>query len=664
LYRNQIDKNDLPENYPYKISIVIVNYNVEFFLEQCLNSVKKALKNVNGEAFVVDNFSIDGSVEMVRQKFPEYHLIDNKVNLGFSKANNQAMKIAKGEYVLLLNPDTVVEEDCFQKVVQFMDDHKDAGGLGVKMVDGKGRFLPESKRGLPTPAVAFWKISGLASLFPKSKIFGKYHLGFLDENETHEIEIISGAFMLMRKTALDKVGLLDEAFFMYGEDIDLSYRITKGGFKNYYFPETSIIHYKGESTKKSSVNYVLVFYKAMVIFAKKHFSQKNAKLLSFFIYSAIYLRAGLAIFARLIKKIMLPFVDAIIIYGGLFALTNYWKMSNIEFPEFTFQIALPLYTLVWLINMYYQGNYDKPFKFINSIKGLAIGTLILLVAYALLPKDYQFSRLFILIGAAWTLFYIVLSRLFMHLFFGPSFSLSKVKNKSFAIVGSIDETERVEKLLKQTNPNQINIFRVSADKERHENQIGTIEQLDQISYINKIDEIIFCAKDCSANNIIEWMKRLEGDQLDFKIAQPETIFLIGSNSIDTAGDLYLMQVNKIEEPKNKRLKRLFDTITSILMLVFSPILIWKYQNKGTWLKNLLLVLWGKFSIVGYYTKNTAPNNILPKIKYGILSPSDEPNINSDSQVDKRNLLYARDYSVSKDIKILKSCWGKLDKPLK
>ncbi len=258
-----------------KLSVVIVNYNVEHFLEQCLLSVRKASKSVDMEVFVVDNISIDGSVEMVRQKFPEVILIANQDNVGFSKANNQAMRIAKGEYVLLLNPDTVVEEDTFIKVVDFMDAHPQAGGLGVKMIDGKGKFLPESKRGLPTPAVAFYKIFGLASLFPKSKKFGRYHLGFLDKEETNEIEILSGAFMLMRKETLDKVGLLDEAFFMYGEDIDLSYRIILGGYKNYYFPETKIIHYKGESTKKSSVNYVFVFYNAMIIFAKKHFSEKT-----------------------------------------------------------------------------------------------------------------------------------------------------------------------------------------------------------------------------------------------------------------------------------------------------------------------------------------------------------------------------------------------------
>jgi GT2 family glycosyltransferase len=256
-----------------KIAVIIVNYNVAFFLEQCLNSVAKAIILEPAEVWIVDNNSVDGSVDMVRQKFPWVKVIANKDNKGFSKANNQAMEQSNCKYQLLLNPDTVIEEDTLKKVVDYMDSHPDVGGLGVRMVDGKGVFLPESKRGLPTPAVAFYKIFGISRIFPKSKRFGRYHLGYLSEFETNEIEILSGAFMLMRKEALDKVGLLDEDFFMYGEDIDLSYRIIKGGYKNVYFPETRIIHYKGESTKKSSVNYVFVFYRAMVIFAEKHFSK-------------------------------------------------------------------------------------------------------------------------------------------------------------------------------------------------------------------------------------------------------------------------------------------------------------------------------------------------------------------------------------------------------
>jgi O-antigen biosynthesis protein len=650
----------LPNSFPYKISIVVVNYNVEFFLEQCLNSVRKSLEKVSGEVFVVDNFSIDGSVEMVRQKFPEFHLIANKENLGFSKANNQAMRLAKGEYILLLNPDTVVEEDSFKKVIDFMDENPKAGGLGVKMVDGKGRFLPESKRGLPTPSVAFYKIFGFSRLFPKSKLFGQYHLGYLNENEIHQVDILSGAFMLMRKEALDKVGLLDESFFMYGEDIDLSYRITQGGYENYYFPKTSIIHYKGESTKKSSVNYVLVFYKAMVIFAKKHFTQKNARLLSFLIYTAIYLRAGAAIFMRMLKRILLPTLDFLFVFGGLYALTNYWKMSNIDFPNYTFEIALPSYTLLWLISMFHQGIYDKPFKFWNAVKGTIFGTMFLLVIYALLPKDYQFSRLFILVGSLWVLGYIAISRIFMHLFLGPKFSLSQSKNKSFAIVGHADEISRVEKLLRQTVQNIAFIHKISPNENKNEDQIGTLDQLDQIVFINKIDEVIFCAKDCTANKIIHWMKALEGDHLDFKIAQPETYFLIGSNSIDTAGDLYLMQVNKIEDPKNKRLKRLFDFVSAFILICLSPAIIWVYKHKVQWFKNIFNILIGRKSVVSYQIEQSDKGQLLPKIKYGILSPNDVYKHDDFKLVEKRNLLYAREYSWVQDLKILKTCWGKLD----
>ena len=218
-----------------KLSVIIVNYNVKYFLKQCLESVFDSTSMEETEVYVVDNDSKDGSIEMIQQSFPQVKLIANKKNVGFSTANNQAIKVSSGEYVLLLNPDTLVKTTTFEKVIDFMDKTPDAGGLGVKMIDGNGNFLPESKRGLPTPDVAFYKIFGLSAIFPKSKTFGQYHLGHLDKNETHKIDILAGAFMLMRKSVLNKIGLLDETFFMYGEDIDLSYRILKGGYKNYYF---------------------------------------------------------------------------------------------------------------------------------------------------------------------------------------------------------------------------------------------------------------------------------------------------------------------------------------------------------------------------------------------------------------------------------------------
>src|SRR5688572_13126803 len=363
-----------------KLSVIIVNYNVKHFLEQCLISACKSMEGLDAEIIVVDNNSVDGSLEMLQSKFPLIQYIANKQNTGFSKANNQGIAIAKGEYVLLLNPDTLVEEDTFSKCIQFMDTHPDAGGLGVQMIDGKGNFLPESKRGLPSPSVAFYKIFGLAALFPKSRIFGKYHLGFLSKDKTHEVEVLAGAFMMMRRSVLDKVGLLDETFFMYGEDIDLSYRIIKGGYKNYYFPETRIIHYKGESTKKSSVNYVIVFYKAMIIFAAKHFSQSNARLFSFFINIAIYLRAAIAILNRFLKRALLPAADAILFFAGMFFLKLYWESSvkDLHYPALFMQLVVPLYVLIWIVAIYFSGGYDKPVRLSRVVRGILSGTVFIL----------------------------------------------------------------------------------------------------------------------------------------------------------------------------------------------------------------------------------------------------------------------------------------------
>jgi len=641
--------------------VIIVNYNVEFFLEQCLNSVKKALEKVSGEVFVVDNNSIDGSVEMVKLKFPEVHLIANKDNRGFSKANNQAIEISNGEYVLLLNPDTVVEEDTFQKVISFMDEHLDAGGLGVRMLDGKGKFLPESKRGLPTPSVAFYKIFGLSKIFPKSKRFGQYQAGHLSEFETNEVDILSGAFMLMRKKALDKVGLLDEAFFMYGEDVDLSYRIQKGGYKNYYFADTRIIHYKGESTKKSSVNYVFVFYRAMAIFAEKHFSQKNAKLFSILINIAIYFRAFLAISVRFIKKITLPIVDYLYLTVGLFALTSYWKHSNIEFPDDILKYSIPSYTIIWMLSTFFSSGYDTPLKLSRFLKGPILGTFIILIIYALLPKDWQFSRLYILIGALWVFSYYTISRLFLHFSIKKRFNISASKNKKFVVIGSKSEAERVSQIIKQTNDRIELIDFVSPNEEKETGYIGTINQLDQVVHIHSIDEIIFCAKDNSAQTIIHWMSTINKENIDFKIAQPESLSLIGSNSIDTAGDLYVLNINSITTKSNIRNKRTFDFISAIGLILFLPFLVFLYSNKKQFLKNTFLILIGKRSIVGYLFIPHAIDNKLPKIKPGILSPADNTGLYDNQLVDKLNLIYARDYNIGRDFSILLKAWKKLDR---
>ena len=273
-----------------QLSIIIVNYNVKYFLEQCIYSVEIATFNIAAQIIVIDNNSSDGSKEFFCNKFPNVQFIWNKKNVGFSKANNLGLAEASGKYILFLNPDTLVAEDCFSKCINFYETHQHIGALGIRMIDGSGQFLKESKRGFPSLFPSIFKLFGLSALFPKSKIFARYYLGNLSEYENHEVDVLSGAFMLIEKKVLDKIGGFDEDFFMYGEDIDLSYRIQNAGYKNYYFSESTIIHFKGESTKKGSLKYVQLFYGAMNLFLQKHNTSTKSNLYSFFIKIAIGLK--------------------------------------------------------------------------------------------------------------------------------------------------------------------------------------------------------------------------------------------------------------------------------------------------------------------------------------------------------------------------------------
>lgn len=290
-----------------KLSVIIVNYNVKYYLDQCIRSVLRAFEEMNtpAEIIVVDNHSADGSVDYLEQRYPQklfpmVRFVRSAHNLGFARANNIAIRQSRGEYVLLLNPDTIVGEDALKASVDFMDVHEDAGAVGVRMLGAQGRRAMESRRGLPTPMVSFFKMLGFCNRWPHHRLFGKYYMGYLPWDEPSQIEVVSGAYCMLRRKALDEVGLLDEDFFMYGEDIDLSYRVLKGGYHNYYLP-VDILHYKGESTQKSSFRYVHVFYEAMLIFFRKHYSGMTF-LLSLPIKTAIYAKALMALVGMLSER--------------------------------------------------------------------------------------------------------------------------------------------------------------------------------------------------------------------------------------------------------------------------------------------------------------------------------------------------------------------------
>ena len=285
-----------------KLTVIIVNYNVKEYLRQCLHSVERALQGMEGEVIVVDNASSDGSVEELAAVYPSVTFIANKDNRGFSCANNQAIRLSKAEYVLLLNPDTIVGEDVLHHCISFMDTHPDAGGVGVKMLADDGRMAWESRRGVPTLMTSFYKMMGLCSLFPKSRVFGKYYMRYLDANEVNRIEIMSGAFMMLRRQALEEIGLLDETFFMYGEDIDLCYRIKKAGWSIVYYGKEKITHFKGASSKRQRPKLIYEFYRAMYIYYKKHHADESNFLTNFVVYVGIALLCILKLFLNIFKK--------------------------------------------------------------------------------------------------------------------------------------------------------------------------------------------------------------------------------------------------------------------------------------------------------------------------------------------------------------------------
>ncbi len=521
-----------------ELSVIIVNYNVRYFLEQCLHSVTKASENIECEVFVVDNNSADGSCSMVSNIFPEVRLLRNHDNRGYSAANNQALKLASGRYILLLNPDTIVEEDTFRKCIAFMDDHPDAGAAGVRMIDGKGKILPESKRALPTPGTAFFKAFGLSYIFPRSRLFNRYYLGHLDTLTTTRADVISGAFMLLRHEAVTKTGLLDEDFFMYGEDIDYSYRLKKAGFNNYYYPDIKIIHYKGESTKRENLNALVYFYKAMRIFVKKHYSNGSLRAFTAVIQIAIFMRAGISVFNRIMARIFLPLSDGIVVYIIFRLAASLWENykfgPGFAYPGIFTEIVLPVYSLIILISIAVVSGFKLPAKIIDSVKGILAGTIIILICYALLPLNLRFSRAVIIIGGFFSLLVIPVFRLLISLFIHSIAENPLSETRKTVIVSDAAGFIRVKDLMKSSGVRNKIAGRISINPDDMKKEVlGTLDQIREVIRINRIKEVIFTTRDMNASQIIDSMHLISDLNITVRIASHGEEYLLGSRFVKT-----------------------------------------------------------------------------------------------------------------------------------
>ncbi len=633
------------------LSVVIVNYNVQHFLRQTLLSLEEAARSLSTEIFVVDNASSDGSVEMIRHEFPSVKLIASKENLGFSKGNNIALKEATGKYILLLNPDTVLGENTLEACFSFMEANPSVGALGPRMIDGSGTFLPESKRGFPSPSVAFYKAFGLSKIFRNSSRFNRYHMGHVDSDTQVPVDVLAGAFMFIRYEVLSQIGLLDERFFMYGEDIDLSYRIKQAGFENYYFPKAQIIHFKGESTKKGSLNYVRVFYQAMILFADKHFKGKKASSFIGLMKFGIGLRALVDVVKGVSFKILLPLFDFLFIFLGLYLFKEFWEVYYFDNPEHfdgtNIYYFMLIYTLVWMSGAYIFGGYQRRFKFTTVLQGILLVSLIQLAIYGLLNPHYRPSRMMLVLGTVWALIVFLANRLIPHFLQYGNLDFGKDQKKNIIIVAGDSEFQRILHLLDSAGVDFNLLYHLLPGKDADMKWLAPVRSLIRML---RVDEIIWALNDVPRLVMIDFMSK-EGEGISHKMVEKNSKVILGSQSKDEQGEWYAHQERfALDNPVAQRLKRMFDVSMAVLFLIFSPLLLLCQGNRWGLIKHIIEVFGGK-TWVGYYNDGEHIDP-LPRLRQSILPPV-YSRVSANVQMRTiANYQYAKHYSILLDLGIL------------
>lgn len=655
------------------LSIIIVNYNVKEFLLNLLQSINNAKNNYSLEIIVVDNASDDGSVELIKEKYPYIKLIVNNTNVGFGSANNQALQIAKGKYFLLINPDTIVKENTFKEMIEFFERTPSAGIAGCKVLNPDGSLQLACRRGFPGPWTSFTKVMGLSRLFPKSKFFARYNLTYLDENQTYEVDAVSGAFMMMRGELFQKIGGFDQQFFMYGEDLDLCYRTQKSGYKVYYVNTTEIIHFKGESTKRSSIDETKIFYDAMHLFVRKHFS--SSLLIESILQVAIIFRKIIA-FANVYRLAILSIViDFILFIAAVWGAEQLYSKENWHgFPEFSKPWVYILPALLQIIISLFNGNYKrKSLSTLRTLVSLFYG-FIILSSLTFFFKQVAFSRAVVLITYLISLLAFPLWRIFIKVFFRIGLESDTKKSRTL-IVGNENKALELTSKLKSDFRNLYQVIGfIGLTRKSIGNQVGTykvlgtLENIKKIILDEKIDKVIFSSDGISFDQMFSAVAISQGENVEFMVAGKELDYLVGKSSVTMLDDIPLLKVQyNISSIFHRITKQIFDfffSIILILLLVYPLIyLITKFTSKKRSFFQFILgipkVIKGEKSFVGPMSNSYYGELFVGKTGLTGLWYVENVDRNDTAEIKNLDLFYAKNQNIWFDFEILGRSFSKM-----
>jgi O-antigen biosynthesis protein len=645
------------------LSVIIVNYNVRDYLGNALRSVSEALRGIDGEVIVVDNASDDGSVEMVRSDHPSVKVISNAKNLGFAAANNLALREARGRYLLLLNPDTVVQEDTFQAIIRFLDGHPRAGIAGCRILNPDGTLQPACRRSFPTPWVAFTKISGLSALYPRSRAFGRYNLGYLDPEASHEVDAVSGSFMAVRREAYEQAGGLDEEYFMYGEDLDWCYKIKQAGWEVWYVADTRIIHYKGESVRRSDIDEVRTFYHAMRIFVRKHRLGGIAG--GAVLRAGITAREWVAFVGRVARPMRAAALDLVLMAGSWLAAEYLWFGEVFRFPGYAYPLVLLVPWAVVAAAMHSMGAYTTRKYSLSTVALAVVAGYVLISAVTFFFRDYAFSRMVVLISGALNVALLTGWRFAaIRLFRAAQAGNGGLFGRRSLVVGADASGREVARRLRSNPDGGYDVVgfidttsRRIGEKPEGVEILGSIDNIGKIIQQEKVSEVIFSTDALSYKDILSVIARTKTRSVNFRLVPTSLEVIIGKTHIDRLSDLPFVQIEyRLHQLSNRFFKRLLDIAAgSILYITVYPLARNGDAASGSVLRrrmsNLPSVLRGSMSLVGPTGGARGPAYLG---KPGLASLADL-NGRADTTPDEReryDVYYAKNQSLLLDLEIL------------